>query len=200
MKRLTTDTPDGNFETMLNFVFSKDGWAYIRYDGKNENVSLTKWVKAQCSMNGCHVLSGETPQEIDEEICDCMVDFPCAVALAYCFASQAVHLRGRLKMYEDILFFEDGTERLNLDDLRGLIALRAQHDKLDRSRWVGCDSCMNKACKSCEFSSCPPGERPCSGCVFTENKKNYTPTAFCPNCGRPLTEEAWADWRKRWKD
>lgn len=33
MKRLTTDAPDGNFETLLNLVFGKDGWAHIRHDG-----------------------------------------------------------------------------------------------------------------------------------------------------------------------
>ena len=42
MKRLTTETPDGNFETMLNFVFSKDGWAHIRHDGNEGTVPLTQ--------------------------------------------------------------------------------------------------------------------------------------------------------------
>ena len=89
MKRLTTDNPSGNFETMLNF---KDG-----------------------------VL----PEEIDTTICDCMMDFPdCPIALAYCFASQAVHMRSRLKMYEDILFAEDGTELVSLDDLREMVKAR----------------------------------------------------------------------------
>ena len=42
MKRLTTDTPNGNFETILNFVYSKDGWAYIRHDGEHENVRVDR--------------------------------------------------------------------------------------------------------------------------------------------------------------
>jgi len=121
MKRLTTDTPDGNFETMLNFVFGKDGWAHIRHDGEEGSVPLTQWAKAQCILHGFGEFSAETPQEIDEEISDCMMDFPdCPIALAYCFASQAVHLRSRLKSYEDILFAEDGTERLTLEDLQQL--------------------------------------------------------------------------------
>lgn len=125
MKRLTTDTPDGNFETMLNFVFGKDGWAHIRHDGEEVSVPLTQWAKAQCILHGCDEFPAETPTEIDAEICDCMLDCPdCPIALAYCFASQAVHLRGRLKMYEDILFSEDGTERLTLDDLRDLVSSR----------------------------------------------------------------------------
>lgn len=119
MKRLTTDAPAGNFETMHNFVFGKDGWAHIRHDGEGESVPLTQWAKAQCILHGCGEFSAETPREIDEAICDCMMDFPdCPIALAYCFASQAVHLRSRLKMYEDILFAEDGSELLTLDDLQ----------------------------------------------------------------------------------
>lgn len=119
MKRLTTEAPAGNFETMLNFVFSKDGWAYIRHDGEGKSVPLTQWAKAQCILHGCGEFSAETPQEIDEAICDCMMDFPdCPIALAYCFASQATHLRSRLKMYEDILFAEDGSELLTQDDLQ----------------------------------------------------------------------------------
>ncbi len=122
MKRLTTDTPDGNFETMLNFVFSQDGWAYIRHDGETATVPITQWAKAQCILHGCGEFSAETPQEIDEAICDCMMDFPgCPIGLAYCFAAQAVHLRDRLKTYEDILFAKDGTERLTVDNLRELV-------------------------------------------------------------------------------
>ena len=120
MKRLTTDTPDGNFATMLNLVFSKDSWAHIRHDGEEGTVPLTQWAKAQCILHGCGEFSAETPKEIDEEISDClMMDFPdCPIALAYGFAVQACHLRDRLKMYEDVLFSEDGTERVNLDHLQ----------------------------------------------------------------------------------
>lgn len=122
MKRLTTDTPDGNFETMLNLVFGKDGWAHIRHDGEEGTVPLTQWAKAQCILHGCGEFSAETPGEIDEEISDClMMDFPdCPIALAYGFAVQACHLRDRLRMYEDVLFDKDGTELLALDDLREL--------------------------------------------------------------------------------
>lgn len=119
MKRLTTDTPDGNFETMLNFVYGKDGWAHIRHDGKNSDVPLTEWSRKQCLGHGCDEYPAESEEEIDQTICDCMMDFPdCPVALAYCFAVQAVHMRRRLKQYEDILFSEDETELVSLDQLR----------------------------------------------------------------------------------
>lgn len=119
MKRLTTDNPDGNFENILNYVYGKDGWAYIRHDGKDADVMLTSWAKAQCLERGCDELLAETPEEIDQLLCERMMDCPgCPVALAYCFASQAVHMRSRLKMYEDILFAEDGTELVSLEELR----------------------------------------------------------------------------------
>ena len=119
MNRLTTDTPHENFETMLNFVYGKGGWAHIRHDGENADVPLTEWARKQCLNRGCDEFPAETPAEIDQEICDCMMDCPeCPVARAYCFASQAVHMRDRLKMYEDVLFAEDGTELVSLEQLR----------------------------------------------------------------------------------
>ena len=122
MKRLTTDTPGSNFETMLNYVYGKDGWAHIRSDGEEKDVLLSKWAAEQCiSRDGCEDIfqDGVLPEEVDTTICDCMMDFPdCPIALAYCFASQAVHMRDRLKQYEDILFSEDGTELVSLDKLR----------------------------------------------------------------------------------
>lgn len=102
MKRLTTDSPKDNLELMINFVFGCGGWACIRHDGERENVPLTTWAKEQCIKRGCDEFPGETPEEIDEMLCDCLADGDgCPVALAYCFASQACHLRSRLKLYED---------------------------------------------------------------------------------------------------
>lgn len=126
MKRLTTDTPDGAFQTMMNYVYGNNGWACIRSDGEHDGVPLTTWAKKQCALQGCDGLQAQTEQEIDSVICECMMDVPdCPIALAYCFASQAVHLRSRLKQYEDILFNEDGRERLTLDDLKKLAILDA---------------------------------------------------------------------------
>lgn len=33
MNRLTTNCPKNNFETVLNLVYSKEGWQYIRHGG-----------------------------------------------------------------------------------------------------------------------------------------------------------------------
>lgn len=103
MERLTTDTPSGNFETMLNFVHGKDGWAYI-YDADEQEVNLITWALKHCQERGCDDFQCETLEEYDEALSSCMVDFmDCPIAMAYCFASQAVHLRSRLKMYEDAM-------------------------------------------------------------------------------------------------
>lgn len=102
MRRLTTDCARDSFEVSMNYVFGKDGWAHIVSDGEHENVPLTSWARAQCIKRGCDEFPGETPEEIDQTLCDCIADGDgCPIALAYCFASQACHLRTRLKQYED---------------------------------------------------------------------------------------------------
>ena len=112
MERLTTDTPQGNFETMLNYVYSKDGTAHIRSDGVYDDVPLHEWARRKCVADGCDDI-GTTFEEIDEHICDCAFDIPeCPVFLAYTFACQAVHLRNRLKKIEDILGDDYELDRL----------------------------------------------------------------------------------------
>lgn len=124
MKRLTHEKPQDNFGIMMNYVFANDGWAHICHDGENEDVPLTEWAKAQCIKRGCDELPGEDPKEIDETLCDCLMDGEgCPVALAYCFGCQATHLRSRLKAIEDIL-----GEDYDLDLLREL----AQAEKTGR--------------------------------------------------------------------
>lgn len=106
--RLTTDTPHGNFETMLNYVFGKDGYAYIRSDGESEEpVALTEWARKHCIARGCE-MSDMEPDGEDTIICDCAFgDAACPVFLAYTFACQAVHMRDRCKAYEDAIPFDD---------------------------------------------------------------------------------------------
>lgn len=116
MERLTKDNPQENWETMMNYVFSRDGWAHIRHDGESEDVPLTSWAKAQCIKRGCDEFPGETAKETDETLCDCLMDGEgCPVALAYCFACQAAILRSRLMAIEDIL-----GDEYDLDHLREL--------------------------------------------------------------------------------
>lgn len=104
MKRVTVNRPENNFDTILNYVFSRGGWLYIRHDGENDGVSLTDWIKRQCTARECEIAPVGDAEEVDQTMCDCLMDGEgCPVALAYCFACQAGHLRNRLKLIEDIL-------------------------------------------------------------------------------------------------
>lgn len=73
-------------------------------------------------------------------------------------------------------------------------AIRAQQAKLDRSLWEGCPVCITNECETCKYTYCRKREYPCCDC--SRNKK-YEPDGFCPVCGRPLTEEAWAELERR---
>lgn len=135
MKRLTTDTPNGNFETALNFVFSHDGWAYIRAVGELENVPLHDWAKAQCIKHGCEEFPYTTAEDIDEVISDCIMDGgECPVAMAYCFACQAVHLRDRLMRYEDT-----GYMPTDIKDMHNELCLKC--GKYEDAHNGACDGC-----------------------------------------------------------
>lgn len=114
MRRLTTDHPDDNWSTLLNYVYpGEDHFARIRHDGECEGVSLLQWIRRQCVARGCDEFPGVTNEEIDGTLSGCMMDGEgCPIALAYTFACQAVHLRDRLKRIEDILGDEYDLDRL----------------------------------------------------------------------------------------
>lgn len=87
-------------------------------------------------------------------------------------------------------------------------ALRAYPARLDRSRWEGCEYC--RADRE-GYSTCfrdvngrprrmyiPEGE----AAIVVPGKYNhkfYIPIKYCPFCGCPLTEEAWAELERRTK-
>lgn len=102
MNRLTTDNPQNNFETMLNMVYSKDGWGYIRHG--EEEMKITDFCLSMCKEQGC------TDNAEDYEICsdeakdeflgEC-VFAECPVATVYAALCGYLHTRDRLKRYED---------------------------------------------------------------------------------------------------
>lgn len=65
-------------------------------------------------------------------------------------------------------------------------ALRAQSHKLDRSRW-------EKFCYLCGGATYLSGDVCFSGTYFV----GISEFDFCPVCGKPLTEEAWAELERR---
>lgn len=165
MERLTSDTPQENFETMMNFVFSRDGWAHIRHDGEREDVPLTEWAKEQCLNRDCTYMKGLTiAKEIDDTLCDCLMDGDgCPVALSYCFACQASHLRDRLKAIEDIL-----GDEYDLEHLREL----TKAEKEGRLFII----------PFCQWIPVEGGLHKCSKC-HTVRKADPARDHYCPNCG-----------------
>lgn len=79
-----------------------------------------------------------------------------------------------------------------------VFALRAQQTPLNRSRWEGCDWC-NSLEKNNEDFKC--GDLcAISGVEYTfwgDGAKYIKDESFCPLCGKPLTEEAWAELERR---
>ena len=100
--RITTDTPKGNIETMLNLVRSRDGWQYILYG--EEDVKTTDFcLRYLCPSFSCGIQDSilECDDEHkDETLCDCLFD-GCPVATVYAALCGFGHVRARLKMYED---------------------------------------------------------------------------------------------------
>lgn len=99
MKRLTTDKPKNNVEAMMNLVYGKDGWLYIRHEGGD--VRITDFCLSLCQKCGCDLPDKrKTEEEKDECLCECLFD-GCAIAKAYAALCGFGAIRGRLKMYED---------------------------------------------------------------------------------------------------
>lgn len=106
LPKMVTDNPQGNFEVMLNLVYGKDGWSYIRYseDG-TDGMPITDFCfKKLCPEFGCSELANQTmtDEEKDELLFDCVFD-NCPVATVYAALSGYGHLRDRLRKHEDAM-------------------------------------------------------------------------------------------------
>lgn len=74
-------------------------------------------------------------------------------------------------------------------------ALESQPLHIDREKWEPCKECNEKTCENCDFLVTESWEAPCKNCI---NRSCWKPlNKFCPECGRPLTDEAWAEMQKR---
>lgn len=65
---------------------------------------------------------------------------------------------------------------------------------IDREAF-GCQFCNGKFCGNCLYDALPVQMEPCRSCE--SHSKWETDYRFCPHCGRPMTEEAWAELEKR---
>ena len=98
-KRLTTNEPEDNVETMLNYARCKDKEVFI-YDEQGNEVKLTEYI-AKHAQEECEV----TAEDIMEGCCfECM---DCPLGILNTVAIQAAELRHRLAEFEDKL--EAGT-------------------------------------------------------------------------------------------
>jgi hypothetical protein len=100
MDRLTTNDPQTNFETMLNMVYGKDGWGYIRHG--EDDMKITDFCLMFCKEKGCNVADteGKSDEYKDECLFECNY-VGCPVAAVYSALCGFCHVRSRLKMYED---------------------------------------------------------------------------------------------------
>lgn len=103
LPKMVTDNPHGNFEVMLNLIYGKDGWSYIRHGEKD--MPITDFcMKELCPKFGCPEFADQTmtSNEQDELLSDCVFD-GCPVATVYAALSGYGHLRDRLRMHEDAM-------------------------------------------------------------------------------------------------
>ena len=97
MKRLTTDTPKGCLEGMLNFAIAKDNKVFLADENGEYNVDLCEYVSKLAKAQGYDF----SPEDIMEE--GLFEYYQEDFAVLYCLAVQAAELRERLKFYEDKL-------------------------------------------------------------------------------------------------
>lgn len=94
-KRLTTNEPQSNVETMLNYARCKDKEVFV-YDEQGNDVKLTEYI-AKHAQEECEV----TAEDIMEGCCfECM---DCPLGILNTVAIQAAELRHRLAELEDLL-------------------------------------------------------------------------------------------------
>lgn len=116
-----------------------------------------------------------------------------------------------VEMYEFITDLPSGLDGFESDfdeafkELENLkVALAQPGDPLTldqlRVRWKGCDSCK-AACWNCSHNllCCEDNDKECHYC-FDQSMWEYNNYRdYCPDCGRPLTEEAWVELERRLK-
>lgn len=96
MKRLTTDDPKTNVETVLNYAYATDDGVKLRFANGDEDVDLCDYIEQQrkefgfsCGVTSIDVMDGSCNE------CDCVLSILNIVSI------QAAELRERLKRYED---------------------------------------------------------------------------------------------------
>lgn len=104
----------------------------------------------------------------------------------------------RKAMYECFMTNNEVT-RYTADAIAEKIVRDTEDSHIDRNKWKPCWTCENDICRTCVNAGTDPLGDPCYKCSQDDMRGQYEPANFCPNCGRPLTNEAWDMLEKRIK-
>ena len=104
--------------------------------------------------------------------------------------------------WEGIPFFRGRKNGANFEydiQARKMKVYAVKPPRLDRETWKPCEDCEDysvECCANCRYRGyLKVYQDPCNSC-YRENK--WKPKEnFCPECGRPLTDEAWKMLEKR---
>lgn len=97
MNRLTTDTPHGYLETMMNFAYAKNGEVWLRGADDGKDAELCAYIAKRAFYLE---LCGITNKDDVIEACGA-ADCFCELGALFAAATQAAVLRARLAAYED---------------------------------------------------------------------------------------------------
>ncbi len=105
---------------------------------------------------------------------------------------------GTVKMNGDVLG-DNGTLAYHELYLLTWVAFSFPPARIDREAWEPCGRCEEKDCSNCAYGDDPEGRSHCKSCEGESWwRSEWTPYYdFCPWCGRPMTEHAWAKLEKR---
>lgn len=137
-RRMTTDTPDGNYSQALNlFVRGEGGWVQM----PSRSISLNDYMKQLIKAHNADIDTEGTPEEFDMTLYEHLFDGPETIegllAEHYTLSWALASLRDKLKHYEDALIPEIMPEGLQtIDRAIGTYGKDAQLTKL----WRKCRS------------------------------------------------------------
>lgn len=112
MERLTRREPENNAQQMLNYAYASETRVKLAYAGFTHGADLCEYIAGQAADMG--LTCAPTPAEVMEGAC---AECDCVLGILNNVAIQAVELRARLMMIEDIL-----GEEYDLSNLRNLLS------------------------------------------------------------------------------
>lgn len=116
MKRLTTDNPQNNAETMFNMVYpAQNGWANLRCG--ESDLPIQDAVLKVCRDLKCAIAQSAEEMTLEDKdiiLCDCAIQDGCILGNIYSALCGYTHVRSRLKMFEDARYGENDPRVIKL--------------------------------------------------------------------------------------